>query len=160
MTKTTLKRSYLVTIIAVTLIAVTALTASSTVFAQAPPTPTGATQLHIAGAGIGTVTCANGNVFNNVITTISFNVPGEAPQVFLRNEDNTRQQHRSILFAAELTQNAYNLNGFFTFRGGDFICEETPVLVTVSGDCGIGVAITVVAPGSMTGAFVGNVVCV
>jgi len=99
-----------------------------------------------------------------VLVIVTFDIPNTGQEVFLRNEDNTRESHRSILFGGEITENDYNLNGLFKFVGTDLtraICEEkTPVAVTVSGDCGIGVDITVEATGSMTGEFFGNAACV
>jgi len=154
-------KTILILAIAVAFVAGTIAT-GSLIYAQGPPSePPGVILSHVEGAGTGTLTCANGDVFNNVLTTVILDPTGERQAfVSLRNLDNTRQQHFGALLAGESTQSAYNLNGLFSFREGDFICEETPAVVTVSGDCGIGVAITIVAPGSMTGAFVGNVACV
>jgi len=132
----------------------------SLIYAQAPPSVGPGAPTHVEVAGFGTVTCADNTVFNNVIVTVTFDIPNTGQEVFLRNENNPSQQHRSILFEGEITENDYILNGIFNFRGGNFICVETPVPVTVSGDCGIGVDITVEATDSMTGEFFGNAACV
>ena len=112
------------------------------------------------GSGTGTVTCADGTTVSGVTMFMDFRVDpfGNFGSYQLRSGSNAES---STLRVGELTTSEYDLDGIHFERTFRSICSGIgPTVGSVSGDCGLGVTITVEAVGNLKGTFTGNVACI
>ena len=114
------------------------------------------------GIGTGTVTCDDGTTVSGVTIQLDFtrdSSRGDFGSYTLRSSSS---DFESAEFRdGKLTKSKYDFDGIQRENPSSrAICNGVgPTLTTMSGDCGLGVTITIEAVGNLKGTFTGNVAC-
>jgi len=126
-----------------------------------PEPPTAIDVLLISGIGTGTLSCSDGSTSPSLKIEMSFKSnagEGGAGSISLNLASGgftSRIIGPSLI--GDLTQNSFNIKGIISSVK---ICGDIfPVVVTVSGDCGVGTTINYAAADGTAGSFAGNVAC-
>ena len=119
------------------------------------------TGVEMQGKGTGTLTCPDQAVKMNVDLTMSRTNTGPFTSfgsISLQFSDFTMTQS-TILNAGNMDTTQYSLSGIVS---ADTLCNDlgVPFVLTVSGNCGVGVNIQITSSNGESGTFVGNVACI
>jgi len=116
--------------------------------------------IQISGIGTGTLSCSDGSTSPSLEIEMAFNpnAEGGAGSISLTLASGgftSRIAGPSLI--GDITQNSFNIKGIISSVN---ICGDiSPVVVTVSGDCGVGTTINYAAADGTAGSFAGNVAC-
>jgi len=119
------------------------------------------TGIEMQGKGTGTLTCPDQAVKMNVDLTMSRTNTGPFTSlgfIQILFTDFTMSQS-ATLNAGNMDTTQYSLSGIVP---ADTLCNDlgVPFVLTVSGNCGVGVNIQITSSNGESGTFVGNVACI
>ena len=119
------------------------------------------TGVEMQGKGTGTLTCSDQAEKMNVDLTMSRSNTGPFTSfgsISLQFSDFTMSQS-AALNAGNMDTTQYSLSGIVS---ADTLCNDlgVPFVLTVSGNCGVGVNIQITSSNGESGTFVGNVACI
>ena len=120
-------------------------------------------QSTLRGIGTGSFICADGAVITDIEMNMSFSTreneqPERGHMSMDKNSFNMFDNAR--LYDGKIKKNAYQIEGIL-FESSRPLCNDpAPVVINISGECGINVQIDLTTTSGIRGTFTGNVACV
>jgi len=117
------------------------------------------TGVEMQGKGTGTLTCPDEAVKMNVDLTMSRTNIGPLTSFGFISLLFSTMSQSATLNAGNMDTTQYSLSGIVP---ADTLCNDlgVPFVLTVSGNCGVGVNIQITSSNGESGTFVGNVACI